>query len=263
MTKPTATCLIRPLPHYRLEVFRQALTSLGYEFTNKPKKNPGPDDLLVTWNRYGVGHGQARIYEAAGARVIVAENGYLPMRKTKKAFALALNHHNGAGEWYQESGGNRHELLDVELQEWRKPNNTAILLPQRGIGPPGVAMPRQWLENTRRKLATMRIRNITRAHPGTNKTVKPLEEDLAAVGFAVTWASGAGLKAICYGLPVFHELLQWIGAPAARQGYTHMPTNPFRGDRIAMLERVAWAQCSVEELETAEPIARLLSLRRD
>jgi len=90
-----------------------------------------------------------------------------------------------------------------------------------------------------------------------------IEEDLDAAGFAAIWGSGAGLKAICYGLPVFHEFPQWIGAPGAKQGYAHMPANPFRGDRIAMLDRVSWAQCSVEELGTAEPLARLLSLRRN
>ena len=50
-----------------------------------------------------------------------------------------------------------------------------------------------------------------RAHPGA-RPHPPLTPDLADCWAAVTWGSGAGVKALCEGVPVFHELAGWIGA---------------------------------------------------
>ena len=38
---------------------------------------PKPGDLVVVWNRYGNYEAEALRFEAAGAAVIVMENGYL------------------------------------------------------------------------------------------------------------------------------------------------------------------------------------------
>jgi hypothetical protein len=74
---------------------------------------------------------------------------------------------------------------------------------------------------------------------------------------AVTWGSGAAIKAIIAGVPVFHEFSRWIGAPAAKFGAANLE-QPFVGDRLPMLRRLAYAQWSVAEIERGEPFALLL-----
>lgn len=264
MVTPTATCLIREQPHYRRDTFHEALTLLGYKVDLHPPRRIRRDDILVLWNRYGIHDEQAKSYERVGAPVIVVENGYVPMRGTKKAFALALNHHNGAGSWVSD-GNARGHLLDVELKPWHSPNGgDTLILPQRGIGPPGVAMPRGWLADVQRRLSAMRRRRVTvRLHPGTDKHDKilPIEDVLDGVACCVTWGSGAALKAIFAGVPVFHELAPWIGAPCAQFGIERIE-QPYFGDREQLLERVACAQWTVEEVATAEPLARLIEHHR-
>ena len=263
MVTPTAYCLVRDRPPYRQDAFHAALRRLGFKLGKiSAATRPDPRDLLVIWNRYGVGDRLAKLFERDGARVLVAENGYLPMRGTKKAFALALNHHNGAGAWPRADHPRAH-LLDVELRPWRPHTPELLVLPQRGIGPSGVAMPRAWPDDVRRRLnLATRQRVRIRRHPGTDRPTSPtLEEDLEGAGACVTWGSGAALKALVAGVPVFHEFKRWIGAPASTFGIAKT-TEPARPDnREQLLERVAWAQWSVEELETGEPLARLLEVR--
>lgn len=265
MVVPTATCLIREQPYYRRDLFNEVLERLGYRVERLPPRRIRSHDILITWNRYGLNHDMAVQFERAGAAVIVVENGFLPMRDTKKSFALALYHHNGAGVW---SGGEhkRGHLLDVELRPWfTGDSGDILLLPQRGIGPPGVAMPRGWLADVQRRLHAARHRRIrVRLHPGTDKhdRIPPVEHDLNGVRCVVTWGSGAALKAIIAGIPVFYELDRWIGGPCAQFGIEQLEA-PVHGDREALLERVAWAQWTLEEMATAEPIDRLIELHKE
>lgn len=74
----------------------------------------------------------------------------------------------------------------------------------------------------------------------------------------VTWASGAAIKAIIEGIPVFYEFNDWIGAPAARYGIDDTE-NPFLGDRNPMLHRLSWAQWTAEEIASGEPFKCLLN----
>lgn len=260
MNQPTAICLIREQPHYRRELFHHALKHLGYRVETHQTRRAAQTDLLIIWNRYGPFDEQARLFERAGAPVIVVENGYLPHRGATKAFAMALNHHNGAGTW-PGCETPRAPLLDVELRPWFEGAGDVLVLPQRGIGPPGVAMPRSWQGDVLHRLATMRTGRLVRVrpHPGTDRNVLPLDHDLAGAGCVVTWGSGAALKALVAGVPVFHELNKWIGAPAAQFGIDHLD-RPVRGDREAVLERVACAQWSAEEVFTGDPIRRLVEL---
>lgn len=238
---PRACCLIRSTPHYRHDAFHEGMRRLGYEVVDRPisasKIRPG--DVLLIWNRYGYFDTHAKQFEARGNAVIVAENGYLPMKGTKKAFALALAHHNGAGGYADV--GDRSARLEASLRPWREAGGEVLILPQRGIGEPGVAMPKGWLEKTQAKNRGARVRY----HPGT-AMVKPIEQDLDGVSLALTWGSGAALKALCEGVRVRHDFLRWIGRRGAA------------GDREAMLRDVGAAQWSVEEVITGEPFARLL-----
>ena len=136
-----AWSLIREQPHYRAQAFRCGLARAGYEvMTGPPPSAPRRDDVLVIWNRYAHYETHAEQFEAAGARVIVAENGYLGENGSTPKFdvaggaveqghyyALALSRHNGGGRWPSDDGS-RWRKLGIELKPWRaqKPGDREI-----------------------------------------------------------------------------------------------------------------------------------------
>ena len=61
-----------------------------------------------------------------------------------------------------------------------------VILPQRGIGSPSVAMPMHWLRDVS-KLGRIR------RHPGRH-VGPPLEDDLRNARAVVTWGSGAAVR---------------------------------------------------------------------
>lgn len=249
---PRACVLLRPTPSYRPQAFRSGLARLGFEIEDRYRREPDPADLLVLWNRSRSYEAVAEIYERCGARVVIAENGYLSSGADKD-FALALGKHNGAGRWFV-GPEPRHEF---ELRPWRAAGDHVLILPQRGIGSRGVAMPSGWPSSIAARLARVTDRPIRiRKHPGAAKT-DPWP-DLAGAHCAVTWGSGAGIKAIAAGIPVFYELEPWIGAPAARLGIDDLE-DCFMGDRRSMFHRLSWAQWRVDEIESGEAFASLLN----
>lgn len=131
------------------------------------------------------------------------------------------------------------------------------MLLQRGIGEQGVAMPHEWRLDIERRLKAVTKRPIViRGHPGIDGAA-PTEPDFRNVHAVVTWASGAAIKAIAAGVPVFHEFDRWIGAPAARFGIDKIE-EPYLGDRLPMFRRLAWAQWTAAEIAKGEPFECLL-----
>ena len=250
MTK-TANILLHHSPYYRLHVFSEGLKKHGFRIIHDRNASPrGPDDLLLLWNRNRPHEQIAQRYEAAGATVLISENGYLG--KTK---ALAKNHHSGAGSWHV-GQADRWGALGIDIKPWRDDGEHILVLPQRSIGEIGVAMPRNWEQTIMPRLKKMTKRPIRlRKHPGKNND-HPIEADLDGAWAAVTWASGAGLKAICAGIPVFHDYAKWVGALAATT--TFDIENPYLGDRGTMFHNLAWAQWSWEEIESGEAFKWLL-----
>lgn len=249
---PNAVLMIRPLPHYRREVFQEGLTRAGYELSQQPSR-ARPGDILVIWNRYGHWANIACQFEATGGTVIVVENGWLG---EGKHFAIAKHQHNGCGAW-NVGEQDRWSPLNIALQPWRADGEHILVLPQRGIGPPGVAMPPIWPASIHGRLSKITKRPIkVRPHPG-KEPHPPLEPDFKNCWAAVTWGSGAAIHAIVAGIPVFHELKNWVGAPAARFGINQLE-EPFLGDRRPMLQRLAWHQWGAEEVRTGEPFRCLL-----
>jgi len=271
--------LIQSAVHYRRDAFELGLKACG--FSLEGERHIGtvrPNDLLVIWNRYGRGDSFARQFEQVGAAVIVAENGYLGASENAYAkpfatkeqtpeshlYALALNHHNGAGRWYIGDAGRWREH-GIEVKPWRTDGEHVLVLPQRGIGPSGVAMPREWSALVAGRLRAMTKRPVrVRAHPGNEPAHRPLQADLEACWCVVTWGSGAAIKAVCTGVPAFCDWRQWIGSPAASVLGDNVEA-PMRCDdcRHRMLDRLAWAQHTVAEIATGEPIRRLLELHRE
>jgi hypothetical protein len=256
---PVAHCLIRPLPHYRRDAFCAGLEKLGFKITSEfPGRNICPGDVLVVWNRHGVFDTLARKFEATGNPIIVAENGYVGDDESgRQLYSLARTHHNGAGAWHV-GEADRWSSLGIETFPWRKTGDHILILPQRGIGPKGVAMPRDWVNETVASLMSRTKRPIkVRPHPGKH-AAPPLDPDLTNAWCVVTWGSTAALKAIVAGIPVFYGLEKWIGAPAAKFGLNKLE-DPFVGDRGPMLHRLGWAQWRVEEIATGEPFRCLLA----
>lgn len=255
--KGIASDTLRDTPHYIRREILAGLARHGYVVDRKPLERPSPDDVLVIWNRTRTDIFFAERYEAAGAKVIVVENGYIGKdQESRQLYAMALSFHLGAGTWV-EGPTDRWQLLDMKPQPWRAGGRDIVVLPQRGIGTPGIAMPLSWPDEVMARLRKLTDRPIrVRRHPGKART-DPYD-DLKNAWAAVTWASGAGIKAIFGGVPVIHEFPSWIGAPAARLGLENLE-EPFIGDRMPMLRRLAWAQWAVAEIQAGEPFHWLLA----
>jgi hypothetical protein len=199
-------------------------------------KRIGDPEVFVTWNRIGAADQTAKQYEAHGLPVIVAENAAWGNDFTgRRWYSLALGMHNTAGR-FPLGGSERFDRLDVELMPWRN-GGERVVLPQRGIGPMGVAMPRDW--------PNQQVGRIRR-HPGTSACM-PLEKDLENAGEVVTWGSGAAIKALMWGIRVESHLPNWVG----EQDNTD-------AGRLEMFRRLAWAQWTIDEIASGEPFERLL-----
>lgn len=243
--------------HYRREAFVSGLESLGYTVQSGLTFTPGPQDILICWNRYSQKDTAARAFESAWRPVLVAENGYLGNDFAgSRWYAISRTHHNGAGKWPQ-GGPERWDSLNVPLAPWREPGGEIVVLPQRGIGPAGVAMPRDWLARTEAQLAGMKYR--VRRHPGVTQCIS-LEDDLRNASAVVTWGSGAALKALTMGIPVYSDMQNWIGYMAAlplkalKQGLR-------KTDDVArreVMRSVAWAMWRLEEITDGTAFRRLL-----
>lgn len=257
---PRVYSLLRTSPPYRADAFLQGLRACGFEVHGYPRQEPRPGDTLLTWNRYGHNHAIACRFERAGARVWVAENGYLGREwRGSYWYSIAQGHHNGAGRWWN-GEDSRWDDWGVELQPWRTEGQEIVVLATRHIGPPHIAEPKGWAEGIARQLAHTTRRPVrVRAHPGENRPLVPLGEDLANAWAVVTWGSGAALKALAMGVPVLYGFPQWIGAPAA-QRVELIHQGRFLGDRLPMFRRLAWGMWNLEEIQRGEPFQCLVML---
>jgi hypothetical protein len=270
-------CLLRQGPVYRREAFVQGLAAAGLNVSNRLPRAPGPEDVLVIWNRYAENDALARRFEDGGGRVIVAENGYLGYggrthrahdTSGRRMYALALHDHNGRGAWPAAEFAHsspRFPFLGVEVLPWTTAGaaGKVLVCAQRGIGSPGRASPPGWAEAVARELRKAGWPSVVRAHPGDRDPAVSLEQDLAGAQACVIWASGAGVKALVLGVPVFHACPWWVCSAGARR-YTGPGSlvAPVKNDlqRAAALERMAWAQWTCEEIASGEPFRRLLAV---
>lgn len=227
----------------RWQAFSRGLERLGYSVQQGVTSRPGAGDILVTWNRIRDGNQAAGVFESRGLPVLVTENASWGNDFAgARWYFLARNYHNRADGFYI-GDADRWDSLGIPLQPFRRHGET-VILPQRGIGPQGVAMPTGWTER-----ALNRYGGRVRQHPGT-RPAKPLEADLAQAGRVVTWGSGAAIKALLWGIPVISEMPGWIG----EQDNTD-------AGRLAMFRRLAWAQWRLSEFESGEALDWLLQSR--
>jgi hypothetical protein len=257
---PRAANLLRGGDHYRAATFARGLERHGFIVEQRWQRVPRPDDILLVWNRNRSVEPVCQTYEGHGARVLIAENGFTAPVSGGKHYCLFDGHHNGRGRWFLVDH-QRHPILD---QPWRERGDHVLVLPQRGIGEQGIAMPSTWSKGVLERLARITNRPIVfRPHPGHRKTGEPdsLPRDLANAHCAVTWASGAAIKALQTGIPVFHEMESWIGSAAAALldrsvEDCHMP------DRGELWRRISWCQWLLSEIESGEAFDGLLNTPR-
>lgn len=220
----------------REQAFRAGLEAIGYRVELGLTWEPRADDVMVCWNRIGDTHRAAEGFEARGLKVLIAENAAFGNDlRGGRWYSLARNYHNTAGRFPVGDGG-RWDALGIELAPWRTEGET-VILPQRGIGPPGVAMPRGWELGKAGRI---------RPHPGRFDAIS-IEKDLAAAGKVITWGSGAAIKALMLGIPVESHMPNWIG----EQDNTD-------AGRLEMFRRLAWAQWRLEEFATGAPFKAML-----
>lgn len=232
---------LREQPHYRRDAFAAGAKRVGYEpqfgLTTKPNAN----DLLVIWNRFGPSGNAANAFERVGAPVLVAENGYLGNDFAgDRWYAISRSHHNGAGTW-NNYGPARWDNIGVDLAPFRTKGSELVLLPQRGIGEAGVAMPRNWISE--KTHAVTRVRR----HPGQH-TCTPLQQDLANAYAVYTWGSGAAIKALAWGIPVYSDMPNWIVSDACAA--FGAPLNLCSRTRLQTFRRMAWAMWRLSEIES-------------
>jgi hypothetical protein len=250
-----AQIVMREGLHYRKHAFETGLSRAGYRI-KADIQDPMKEDVLVIWNRTHRGSDEAWRFEHVGARVLVAENGYLG--KTWRGgnwYALAIGHHAGGGQWVVGDHG-RWDQLNVDLLPWREGGTETIVLGQRGIGEFEIQSPDNWAETCQQKLG-----GRIRPHPGKEPIDGPsIEEDLANAKQVVTWASSAALRALVFGVPVWHELPFWIGREAALPISEFGKVEPRRDDaaRLSMFRKLIWAMWQLGEIESGQAFKHLL-----
>lgn len=258
---PRAFCLIRSEPCYRRDAFEAGLRAAGYEVHGALRGGViRHDDVLVIWNRYGRFARDADAFEQGGARVVVAENGIFGRAWCGEHFySLALRVPAAVGGEFVAGEAARWDSWGVKNFELRNVGDEVIVLAQRGIGPPGKAQPPGWHLRAAEILRRSTHRKIRiREHPGERQAAVPLEADLARAHCVVTWASGAALKALLMGVPVFNGFSGWCGAAAAA-AFGDDIEQPNRRNPLPVLRRIAWSTWTVQEIATGLPFARLLS----
>lgn len=224
----------------RVAAVTVGLQRLGYTVRHETTMRPGPRDVLVTWNRIRDGEPVARQFEREGCRVLVMENASWGNDfGSRRWYTLCSSHHNT--QQARSGDSSRWDRYGCELLPWRTEGQT-VLLPSRGIGSPGLAMPLDWTQRTLKRNPGARVR----AHPGRGVEA-PFEWDMRHAGRAITWGSGAAIKALVLGIPVTSDFPQWIGAQ----------DNTCTG-RFEMFCRLAWAQWQLEEFEDGTAFAHYL-----
>lgn len=244
---PTAYNLIRTGPHYRPEGFAAGLAARGYVVRSSINRQPSPGDLLVIWNRYGSFEDRADQFERAGARVVVAENGYYgsdDLGRRLYALSLGQHHHGGAAPRVSTSH---------LAAPWRASGEHILVCGQRGIGSRLMRSPDGWGERTAEALRATTKRPVRlRLHPGKDPPKVPLAADLEGCHAVVVWSSAAGVEALLAGVPVFHAAPRWIAEKAATPLAGADLERPFLGDPSAGLANALGNQWSISQIASGE-----------
>lgn len=206
--------------------------------------NEDEEAILITWNRIGAADTWSSKFIRRGLPVLVVENAtWGNSFAGERWYHIARHYHNTAG-CFPIGDARRWSALSQPLAPWVPDGPGKLVLLQRGIGSAPTRMPPNFLAKAKKLYPGAKIRK----HPGTSKKVLPLKQALAGVSEVVTWGSGAAIKALQMGIRVRSFMPRWIG----EQDNTD-------AGRLAMFERLAWAQWTLKEIASGSPFDRLLA----
>lgn len=259
-----AWLMIREHPALRRDAFAKGLTAAGYQLqVGTPPVRVEQCDLMVIWNgHFNRDEPQARAFQAAGGRLLVAENGYILPEGGEKwqHFAIAEGGHNGSGftPW---GGVARWERMGIELRPWRESGRHVVVCCQRGIGSRQMASPVDWERDVVAQLHKLTNRPIiVRRHPGKPafhpSVAAEMRDALIDAHACVTWSSANGVRALIEGVPVIYTAPHWICSSAASRDLAQIE-NPPMPDRLPAMQRLAWAQWSVDEIADGVPFSAI------
>lgn len=262
---PTAYVQIRETPHYRRNSFISGLSRLGYTVVPlTPVHACHPDDVVVVWNKTARSTQAIQMARQGGAAVIVAENGYHGRDENSvQRYALALDGHNGSGRWFAPDRS-RLDALGVHFTPFRIPKNRRVLIAQqRGIGSPVMRSPHDFDTRTAAALERAGYETRIRRHPGTEAPEIALLDDLADCAALVVWSSNCATAALIAGVPTYYTAPAIITQGAARP-LEELLVDDFRefGVVTKPFSEMAWAQWTVDEIDTGEPFRLLLDVHK-
>lgn len=235
-----AICTIPDSTNYHKAAWIKGLKTCGFEIV-RDYNTPTKDDLLLIWNVSARDKNHIKLFKDVGATILVAENGYLGKQwGGHKWFALSRDHHNGAGTYPSHLGPSRVAKYSFECKPWREGGVEFVALPQRGIGEVGIAMPRDYKFPNKCRI---------RPHLGLQEII-PVEQDIQNARAVVTWGSGAAIKAMAMGIPVFYGFNDWIAKDGATPISQADWKNPQRPDRTKAFENVFSAMWTIQEVES-------------
>lgn len=260
-----AWCDIKEQPAYRADAFVAGLRACGFHVRHRElpgNEKPGPEDVLVIWNRYSDREQTADTWERQGGTVLVCENGYVGRDgEGRQYYAIARHGHNGSGQW-DPAGPERWEALEIGHAAWRTSGDHILVAPNRHFGPRGFIMPIDWQAATVKRLRQLTKRPIrVRPHPNGDPPERPLAEDLANCWQVVIWASSVGVHALLAGIPVIATAPHWILKSCCPARLEDVDVT-LVGERLPAFERLAWAQWSVDEIARGDPFRHLLPAAR-
>lgn len=242
------------IAEHKADILKEGAQAAGYK-TTRHNPSPSPHDILIAWNRKPANESRIKFYENAGAKVLIAENGYIGRDDSgNKLIALAHNHHLGLGRWFV-GDEPRYKKQNFKIEPWRANGEHILILAQRGIGN---SKKYEWYLKLSERIGQKTSRPIRlRAHPGKNPS--PIYPALAHAHAVVTWSSAAALVAIAHGVPAFYLLNNWIGAGMAKYGIDDLE-NPYLGDREGTFHRIGWAQWTRDEIRSGEAIRKVMGI---
>jgi hypothetical protein len=272
--------LIRDQPWYRRQAFERGVQAAGHTLQRGYPMEFNEDTALLIWNRYAENHTLALKVEAAGGKVLVAENGYLGKGGTSPKFdvhpdgprpdsyyALSPGYHNDDTRVAHVGGSERWEQLEVALKPYRLVGDYWLVAPNRSFGVAGRMQPAGWaidvVDKLQRSVYSLAGSVRLRLHPGSTAPRHPLADDLSRAIGVVIWSSTVGVHALCEGIPLECCAPFWVCKSATAIEWTDVSepsacAAQYEDARYKALVRMAWMQWTVNEIESGLPFTYLL-----
>lgn len=262
---PTAYVNLPTTVHYRREAFINGFARLGFiVHTEMPDRAFGPEDAAIVWNMTARSQRTIDKAKAAGAALLVSENGYFGSdHNGHQHYAIALDGHNGSGRWHV-GDPDRLKKFNLCFRPMRKFGGTGnvLIAAQRGIGSAKMRSPYKFEDDAAMGVIKRGCNAVIRPHPGRDEPAIPLGVQLADSSAVVVWSSNVATKALIHGVPAYYCAPHIVTAGAAMNYHHDWLKTPTEEERQEAFQRAAWAQWSLAEIESGEAIKTLLDVHQ-